>query len=229
MIQNKEDPEQQILLSERFEIYNSIIPIANSTWDKIDFLNNLPQTSIALERKKLLQESQKFLKSLPFISTQPSKHLTEQILSKDQPLDNTLESSEKLLLFRSISKHLGDWEKIEKEFKEKPVPVEVLKKIWRCLKVTMKEEVAEIKKKAPQFHYIKWLRAAVRKLELSNGKKVKNKQVSSLNLKPREKRLDMLAIMAEAENLKRLGIESSTFLNCTASSSFKVYGNDENI
>ena len=229
LIQNKEDPEQQILLSERFDLYNSMIPITNSTKDKIEFLRNLPQTSTALDRKKLFQESQKFQKSLPFPSIQPSKHLTEQIFSKDQPPDNTLDSSEKLLLLRSISKHLGDWEKIEKEFKEKPVPVELLKKIWRCLKVTMKEEVAEIKKKAPQFHYIKWLRAAVRKLELGNGKKVKNKQVSSLNMKPREQRLDMLAVMAETENSKSFGIESSTFLNCTASSSFKVYENDENI
>lgn len=229
LILNKEDPEQQTLLSDRFECYNSIIPIPNSTWDKINFLRNLPQTSLALERKRLLQESQKFSKGVLNSPSQSNKALSERILLNDPSPNTTFDSPEKLLLIRSIAKHLGDWEKIEKEFKDKSVPVDVLKKIWRCLKVTMKEEVAEIKKKAPQFHYIKWLRAAIRKLELGNGKKVKNKQLGSLNLKPKEQRLDMLTIMAEAESFKRFGIESSTFLNATATSSFKVYENDENL
>jgi hypothetical protein len=120
---------------------------------------------------------------------------------------------------------MGDWEKIGKEFKDKPVPGDLLKKIWRCLKVTMKEEVIDIRKKAPQYHYFKWLRAAVRKFEQNKGKKNKQKTFTSINPKPKEQRFDILSIMAEAENIKCSGIESSTHLNITSSSSFKVYTN----
>ena len=91
----------------------------------------------------------------------------------------------------------------------------------------MKEEVAELKKKVPNFNYIKWLRAAVKKLDSNTGKKIKNKVVSSFNFKPREQRIDILSVMADAEDLQKFGIESSTFLNFNSSSSFKVYGNEE--
>ena len=149
------------------------------------------------------------------------------ILEEDTAPGIQLQGNEKLVLIRSIMKYMGDWEKIEKEFKDKPVPIDLLKKIWRCLKITMKEEVAELKKKVPNFNSIKWLRAAVKKLDSSSGKKLKNKVFSSLNFKPREHRIDMLSVMADAEDLKKYGIESSTFLNFNSSSSFKVYGNEE--
>ena len=228
LVSNREDPEQDSETSSRFELYNSVIPLSSAAHEKIQFLKSIQTVSQAHSRKQVLRSAVHFKSDAGFASPSASyKSLVDMILEADPAPNVELQSNEKLVLFRSIMKYMGDWEKIEKEFKEKPVPVDQLKKIWRCLKVSMKEEVGELKKKVPNFHYIKWLRAAVKKLDSSIGKKCKNKVVNSFNFKPREQRIDMLSIMADAEDQKKFGIESSTFLNFTASSSFKAYGTEE--
>ncbi|OMJ88106.1 hypothetical protein SteCoe_10004 [Stentor coeruleus] len=227
LVMNKEDPEQDILMTQRFNIYNKVIPINNNVQKMLGFLENLNVPDNALERKKVQIQALMFKEksSDECKSLRPEKKIAAKILEIDPPPSGSLCTQEKLALLRALAKHMGDWEKISKEFKDKPVPGDLLRKIWRCLKVTMKEEVIDIRKKAPQYHYIKWLRAAVRKLEQNNGKKHKQKTFTSINPKPKEHRFDMLSVMAEAENTKCSGIESSTSLNITSSSSFKVYSN----
>jgi hypothetical protein len=228
LISNREDPDQNSLSASRFQLYSSSIPLSSSVQEKIDFLKSIPQASSSLSRKQVLRSALNFKSDSGSLTpTTSSKSLIDQVLKEDPSPSLSLSNNEKLVLLRSISKFMCDWEKIEKEFKDKPVSVDQLKKIWRCLKVSMKEEVAELKKKVPNFHYIKWLRAAVKKLDSNHGKKNKNKVVGCSSLKPREQRIDMLSIMAEAEDSKRFGIESSSFLNFTASSSFKAFGTDE--
>lgn len=224
---NREDPQQNDLLASRFEIYNSNIPVFPATTEIITFLSTVMKSPNDLQRRQVFLKALE-LKNKPqaeWVSDISLKQITSKIQEIDPPPMSYLSVLEKLILLKAMPKHLGDWEKIAKEYKDKPVPLELLKKIWRCLKVTMKEEVAEIRKKAPQYHYIKWLRAAVRKLEQNSGKKVKNKVVPSINPRPKEQRIDMLTIMAEAENAKCIGIQSNTSLNITSSSSFKAYGN----
>ena len=224
---NREDPQQNDLISSRFEIYNSNISIPPATNEMISFLSSVHGGSTAIQRREVFLKALQ-LKQRPqpdWSSDVSLKQITSKILEIDPPPAATLSTQEKLTMLRALPKHLGDWEKISKEYKDKPVPVDLLKKIWRCLKVTMKEEVMEIKKKNPQYHYLKWIRAAVRKLEQNSAKKSKLKLSVSINPKPKEQRFDMLTIMAEAENAKCIGIESTTSLNITSSSSFKAYGN----
>lgn len=227
LVMNKEDPEQDTLMTQRFDIYNKAIPVNNDVQKMLGFLENLNVPKNAIERKRIQRQALmlKERSSDDSKSIRPEKKIAAKILEIDPPPSGSLCTQEKLALLRALAKHMGDWEKIGKEFKDKPVPGDLLKKIWRCLKVTMKEEVTDIRKKAPQYHYIKWLRAAVRKLEQNNGKKHKQKPFTSINPKPKEHRFDMLSVMAEAENAKCSGIESSTSLNITSSSSFKAYSN----
>lgn len=228
LVSNREDPEQDSLTSSRFSLYNSVIPVSPGIHDKVQFLKSTHSFSLAHSRNQVLQSAIRFKPHLGFACASASANsIVDIILEEDSAPSIELQSNEKLVLLRSIMKYMGDWEKIEKEFKDKPVPSELLKKIWRCLKITMKEEVTELKKKVPNFNYIKWLRAAVKKLDSNTGKKIKNKVVSSFNFKPREQRIDILSVMADAEDLQKFGIESSTFLNFNSSSSFKVYGNEE--
>lgn len=224
---NKEDPEQDSLLAQRFEIYNKAIPVNNDVQNMLEFLRDLPRPKNAVERRNIQKQALELkIKDLAESkSISPDKKIAAKVLEIDPPPSEPLSIQEKLVLLRALAKHMGDWEKIGKEFKDKPVPGDLLKKIWRCLKVTMKEEVIDIRKKAPQYHYFKWLRAAVRKFEQNKGKKNKQKSFTSINPKPKEQRFDILSIMAEAENIKCSGIESSTHLNITSSSSFKVYTN----
>ena len=224
---NREDPQQNDLISSRFDIYNSNISIPPATTEMIAFLSSVHGASTAIQRRQVFLEALQ-LKTRPqggWSSDVSLKQITGKILDIDPPPTAALSTQEKLTLLRALPKHLGDWEKISKEYKDKPVSVELLKKIWRCLKVTMKEEVTEIKKKNPQYHYLKWIRAVVRKLEQNSAKKTKPKLVVSINPRPKEQRFDMLTIMAEAENAKCNGIESTTSLNINSSSSFKAYGN----
>ena len=225
MILNREDPEQDNLIASRFEIYNSNLPISPLTAEILSFLTALPPATSAIDRRQVLTKStqlqNKEQKVLPLEAS--VKQISSKVLAIDPPPSDLLSSQEKLILLRALPKHLGDWEKICREFKDRTIPADVLKKIWRCIKVTMKEEVADIRKKAPSYHYIKWLRAAVRKLELNSGKKIKIKNSVNINPRPKEQRIDILTIMADAENAKCSGIQSNTSLNVNSSSSFKAY------
>lgn len=225
MILNREDPEQDTLLSSRFEIYNSHIPIPALSSEIISFLSSVQLNPSSIERRQVFKEAIRLKSKDSSISNVdcPIKQIITQIFEFDPNPTDLVSTQEKLVLLRALPKHLGEWEKICKEFKDKPVPAELLKKVWRCLKVTMREEVAEIRKKVPQYHYFKWLRAAVRKLETNTGRKTKHKSITSINPRPKEQRMDMLSVMVEAENAKFSGIQSSTSLNINSSSSFKVY------
>jgi hypothetical protein len=227
LILNKEDAEQDLQLGSRFEVYSNAVSIPRAISQIVSFLEGVPGCTQAVERKKWLRQAEEIKNDdrggHQVYINEPKIHA--EISSFESPAGVALGVAEKLCLLRSLLKHLGDWDKVGKEFRDKPIPVETLKKIWRALKVTMQEEVSEIRKNAPTYHFVKWLRAAIRKLEINNGKKTKNKTSVSINPKPKEQRFDMLSIMAEVENSKCIGIESTTSLHATATSSFKVYAN----
>ena len=157
LISNREDPEQNDLISSRFEIYNSKIPISPVTTEIFSFLGSLPFNASPIQRRQVFQQAL-ILKSksqeMPCPDTS-LRQITSEILEIDPPPLESLNTQEKLILLRAMPKYLGDWEKILREYKDKPISVELLKKIWRCIKVTMKEEVADIRKKTPQYHYFK--------------------------------------------------------------------------
>ena len=110
MILNREDPEQNELLSTRFEIYNSNIPIPSVTSEIFSFLGSVQASTSAIERRQVFQQAYKLKKKAqeiycPDVSL---RQITSKILEIDPPPLGSLNTQEKLILLRAIPKYLGD-------------------------------------------------------------------------------------------------------------------------
>lgn len=225
---NREDIEQEDLIKSRFQIYNSYIPVSTHTTEILQFLSQIKSipSSSHRERRDIIQKARE-LSQAPVQQFQSLKTLSRQIgadvIKLNSSFETDLADSEKVILLRAIQKHMGDWDKILKEFKEKSPNLVTLKQTWRCLKATMREEVREIKKRWPQYHYIKWLRAAVRKLEQSNGRRLKNKPPPIIDATQSEKRIDILDMMADADKNYPKCFQDNSGLLISTSSSFKKF------
>jgi len=216
---DKEDTQQTQLASERFRIYHSHLEVAESTWSALNLLGKARIKRTREERRHLILEAMQIPKVQKQTDCNNSEVLRE-VLALDPPRE-TLSLAEKLKLLRGVSKHLGDWDKILKEFKNTPKDLEILKHAWRCLKGTMRQEVCSIKQRAPSYHCIKWLRAAVKKLETQLGKR-KVKLPALIDATQPQRRLDILSLMVEAENLKQ-GIQGDSNLPFSSTSCFKPF------
>mmetsp|Transcript_22068 Transcript_22068/g.21774 ORF Transcript_22068/g.21774 Transcript_22068/m.21774 type:complete len:324 (-) Transcript_22068:33-1004(-) len=229
LVWNREDIEQEELANSRFQIYNTYTPVSQSTLDILDFLKEVQANSSLnhFSRREIIKRAQELSKSpMPQFPSYRSvaKQIVPEIVALDPPIDDELGNQDKITLLRAIQKHLGDWDKILKEFKDKPPALSLLKQTWRRLKATMREEVREIQKKWPQYHYIKWIRAAVRKLEQHDGKKLKNRPPPIIDATQSEKRLDILNMMADADENPPKGFQgTSDEISFSRSSSFKKF------
>lgn len=87
----------------------------------------------------------------------------------------------------------------------------------------MKQEVAVIRQKNPTYHFLKWIRAASRKVENQLGKNNKKKSLHVIDATHRAKRVDILAVMAQADELDAQGMGSSKELEISTSSCFKKF------
>lgn len=230
LVWNLEDTEQNKLTESRFQAYNDHLPRNPDTIKILNFLSALhsnPPRS-RHDRREMILKARELAKT-PVQQFKPNSRLKQEILPEilnlDPPKEEFIGIQDKLTLLRGIQKHLGDWDKICKEFKDRPLSLDVLKQTWRRLKACMREEVKEIKKKSPQYHYIKWIRAAIKKLENQIGKKMKthNSVEPIVDATQRIKRIDILNLMAEADNNAIKGFKDNLSLPFSTSSSFKMF------
>ena len=244
LVWNKDDCGEDSLASKRFELYNRHIPVSDSTRDILAFLKELhtaPPVSIADRKKAILRAKQLALSDVPaparlssedldqltidvrdleLRSTQPppeSRPLTEQVPPTQ------LSVPEKLCLLKAVQKHCGDWDKICKEFKDVRVSEEYLKHHWRLIKATMREEVRLQRQRTPNFDYLRWLRAAIRKLENIMGKRQKPKSPELIDATQAVHRVDNLTILAMVSAPEPFEPAGASVVIPTCSSQFKTY------
>eukprot|EP00358_Blepharisma_japonicum_P003106 CAMPEP_0202945236 /NCGR_PEP_ID=MMETSP1395-20130829/6209_1 /ASSEMBLY_ACC=CAM_ASM_000871 /TAXON_ID=5961 /ORGANISM="Blepharisma japonicum, Strain Stock R1072" /LENGTH=345 /DNA_ID=CAMNT_0049645001 /DNA_START=124 /DNA_END=1161 /DNA_ORIENTATION=- len=230
LVWNLEDTEQNSLAESRFQAYHDHLPKSQDTVEILNFLSTIhsnPPLS-SLERRRILNKARE-LSATPIPTFKTNSRLKQEILPEIlnliPPAEDHLGIQDKLTLLRGIQKHLGDWEKISREFKDRALSLDVIKHTWRRLKATMREEVKEIKKRLPQYHYIKWIRAAIRKLEAQLGKRaLKSPQPSPIvDATQRVKKIDILNLMADADNNMYEGFQDNSILALSSSSSFKKF------
>lgn len=218
---NKEDLQQNELIKQRFQIYHKHIPTNQNCTKLLSHLSKVHKTppKLRLSRKELLKDA------ISLNSTEaPQKHQVHsqavlcEVLNTDPPLQTQPTNQEKLILLRGITKHLGNWHKIRKEFKESPKEIEELQQWWRRLKGEMWHEVGLIRKKGYAYHPIKWIRAVVKKLEAG----LRNQLPAIIDATQTEKRYDILSVMAEAEKQTN-GFEGNSSLPFSGSSCFKPF------
>lgn len=228
LVLNKEDPGQDIKAAERYRIYFASLPSTHFVQKALVFLSNVRERPPAQrqQRVQVLRESSTLRKGLapvPTIDLRSIKKSVLKDLEDSGPVEDPLSLQELLILLRSIPKHLGNWEKTQKEFKEHPPSIQRLKQEWHCLKAAMKQEVSTIRQKNPTYHFIKWVRAAARKVETQLGKNNNKKPLHVIDATHRAKRVDILAVMSQADELDAQGMESSKELEISASSCFKKF------
>ena len=122
-----------------------------------------------------------------------------------------------------MQRHCGDWDKICKEFRDPHLSEEYLKHQWRLIKATMREEVQQHRGKHPHFDYLRWLRAAIRKLENLMGKRQKAKPLEVVDATQVVHRVDSLAILAMMSAPRLFDPIGVSAVIPTCSSQFKSY------
>jgi hypothetical protein len=124
---------------------------------------------------------------------------------------------------KAVQRHCGDWDKIYKEFRDPRLSEEYLKHQWRLIKATMREEVQQQRVKHPHFDYLRWLRAAIRKLENLMGKRQKPKPFELIDATQAVHRVDNLTILAMVSAPKPFEPIGTFAAIPTCSSQFKTY------
>ena len=223
LILNKEDPEQDRCDAQRLRTYLTYLPPSTHAVNALAFLSQLRKHRPLhrLDRRKTIQQAQRLL-PLEESAEKPSLRLIKKQLCTQlrSPVDE-LTPQEKVTLLRSLPKHMNHWDKIVKEFKEKPPAVDQLKQAWRKLKGTMRLEVKELRKKQPQYNYVKWIRAAARRMEVQLGKSDSGAHVIDATHAP--KRADVLSLMAQVEESELAGIASTKDLPFSSGTCFKPF------
>jgi hypothetical protein len=230
LVSIKDGSGEETLASKRFDIYHQHIPPCPTAERMLNFLQEIrdqPPKS-RLERRAILKRAREFEECgsnhTSGCQAELSERLLPEVMALDPPNHSSISTHDKLTLLKAINKHLGEWDKICREFKDRPVNPEVLKHHWRLLKATMRQEVAEIKRKYPQYHYIKWLRAAIRKLEHRVGRRThKIKAPPIIDATQAARRVDMLNVLAIADGDADHGIQGVSNFSFSAISSFKKY------
>lgn len=87
----------------------------------------------------------------------------------------------------------------------------------------MREEVRVQRVKHPQFDYLRWLRAAIRKLENLIGKRQKVKTPELIDATQAVHRVDNLTILAMVSSPKPFDPVGTSAVIPTCSSQFKTY------
>lgn len=99
-----------------------------------------------------------------------------------------------------------------------------LKGAWRKYKILMKDEVRLLKTESASFDCVRWLRAAIRKLELQLGNRRQRTQVPLIiDTRKVAKRYDLLSFLANAEESSSHEINGVNSFEQSASSSFNSY------
>lgn len=244
LVWNKDGCDEDALASRRFELYHQHMPLSSSTNDILAFLKKLysnPPTS-PLERKQALRRARQLADTevtpVPSLSHDVLQQLTLQVRDVElqhcdfpsgsrslaQAVRSTqLTASEKLTLLKGIQKHCWDWEKICKEFKDQAISKEYLKHQWRLLKAVMREEVGELKQRTGSFDYVRWVRAAIRKLENQTGKKTKSRHSELVDATQSVQRVDNLTILAMVGCPEPFDPVGACAQLPSCSSHFKVY------
>lgn len=225
LISSKEDPEDQSNLESRLKLYNSSIQVNPKSLQQIDFLKKIPLTTSLIERQKILKSSQSLSQSTnqSNFSFLNKKTLIESILEQDPAVEQNIDLQDKVKAIKVMSKYNSNWEKLKKKLNNKKICLDSLKQFWRNLKFCMKMEVRSVKERDDGFDEVKWMDIAKKKIKSNQGKSLKFR----VDAKPKEERVDVLALMANIENCRDKGIESETCLKLTGCSAFRAFPRNE--
>ena len=221
LMASKEDPEEFSNLESRLKICNSSIEVNKKSLQLIDFLKNIPATTSPLERQQILKSSQNLAQSQTEsnFSSINKKAIIESALQQDPSVDQNVALQDKAKIIKVMSKYNASWEKLKKKLTSNKFCLASAKQFWRNLKFCMKQEVRCIKERDESFDAAKWMEIAKKKIKSCQGKSLKFK----VEAKPKEERVDVLALMANIENCNYKGIESETCLKVTGYSAFRAF------
>jgi hypothetical protein len=223
---NKEDPLSNEIFIQRLQLYNSSIPIPDSTTRMVTFLKTLPKAQSSSNRQEILKKSRKLSEedSRPAVFTSSLKKTISRVLVEDSAVDESLTSEDKLKVVKVLAKANGNWEKAMKKVANPNVSLLALQQFWRVFKFVMNEEVKSFSQKFKEFNSFRWIELAKKKLRMKKEKK----QKSLVNrIRPKEERLDVLSFMANVENEENSGIFSEKFLTVTGTSAFREFARSE--
>jgi hypothetical protein len=119
---------------------------------------------------------------------------------------------------------LLDWERSSREFKGVHFTPEQLEGAWRKLKLVMREEVRLIKSTSCSFYFVRWLRMAIRKLEIQLGSRRQRSQLPLLiDTQKVAKRMDSLNLLVTAEKSSQQEMQGINEFAQSTRSSFHYY------
>jgi hypothetical protein len=216
---------EDILTSQRLALYSSSVPPASS-----ELLKFLAQVAPDSDRREVLRQAHK----LACKPRSPELAVDEDAIIREvealEPVEavsvrpTQLNASQKLTLFKSILKFTGDWERISKEFKGVHFTPAQLKGAWRSLKLVMREEVRLMKASTVHIDCVRWLRLAVRKLEMQLGSRRQRSQLPMLiDTRKTARRTDSLRLLAIAEENSQQEMRGINHFSQSSRSSFHGY------
>lgn len=225
LVWNKEDSNEDRLASQRFAVYSQAMP-SKAT----HLLQFLAEVSPDSDRRMVLCQAHKLVAvDCEFEPKLAEEEIPEKIAALE-PIEavavmcKQLTASQKLTLFKALLKFSGDWERISREFKGVNFTPEQLKGAWRRLKLLMREEVRQIKSATSSFDFVRWLRMAIRKLEIQLGSRRQRSQLPQLiDTRKTAKRLDSLSMLATAEESSTQEMKGINEFAQSSSSSFHNY------